>query len=934
MPFEAKALVPSGNDPLAAHPAFDDAARHDLTLFGTSEGWLLTEGLASALSRQGRRPLWLRLGQQDRDPGTFLVSLTAAAQHSGYDVAQSTLEHMRARPGPVYGWPPLFAQLATALRGCLAGCGAIVLECADLLWAGGATLSLLSTEVLPRLTGVAPCVLVGRGDLPPGPFHTCVRWSSGELRAPAGAVRKTLAECARGMAPRAIERAADLIAGRPAMLTGLLAARDTVDPDGLAGVLRCVRGEAELLPRLAEVLLAGTDTADRRALGLAQLIEYAHPAMTSAVAGGGRLPPGPWLQTLEDGWARVRNFWRGPLRAVLGHRGMPSRDTLHKAADWLLEAGADEQAISLYLELRDYKCAAQAIASQAETLMDLGQWLTLESWLTRLPAKILAAYPALSYARADLAAARSDLSTARRLFDAAAERYAKRNDLDGACRSMLAASAAAANAGDLATARARARSADSLAEQANLGTARMWAIWQEGRVALAVGDTDDAIASFGRAAAAAGLSGDGIAARPVHEAGHLAMRLKRLRQRQESHRAAEARLGLAEHRMLNELLSRVQEPARYDAGLAKSEGWTRSPPLLKLPGVCEPVSAPATARPRLRLWLRTLVPGRQLSAGQHGRANGSGLPGEAGEAGRAAGGAGGAGQAALVRVLPTAGEPPHPARSRVLPGKVAGPPAGPARVVKPELAVHLLGPLCAAVDNVPVEDWSSGRCRSLFGYLLTHREPWPPREVLMEVFWPESSPEASRNSLNVAIHGLRRTLRTVTDLPMIVHSGGTYRVNPGLCLWLDVEEFGRRVESGRRLDDAGKRGPAATEYENAIGLYRGEFLADDPYEDWAALMRERLRLAYLDALGRLSSIQFDAGRYAVAAGLCQRIIEQDPCREDAYRRLMRCYSRQGQPHLALMQYRSCVRVLAHELGIRPDRPTTELHEQIRRHQTV
>jgi DNA-binding SARP family transcriptional activator len=927
MPFEVKALVPSGTDPLAEHPAFDDAARHDLTLFDTPDGWLLTEGLASALSREGRRPLWLRLGQQDRDPGTFLVSLVTAAQHSGYEMVQPTLEHMRARPGPAYGWSPLFAQLATALRSCLAGCGAIVLERVDQVWAESATFSLFSTEMLPRLTGVAPCVLVARGNPPTGLLHEYVRWSGGELCASAASVHKVLNECAPAMAPRAMERATSLIAGRPAVLIGLLATRGIVDPGDLARVFQRVHGEEELLTRLAEVLLAGADRDGRRALGLAQLIEYAHPAMTSAVASGGRLPSGPWLQTLEDGWARVRTFWRRPLHAVLGHRGMPSRDTLHRAADWLLTAGADETAISLYLELRDYMCAAEAIAGQVEMLMDLGQWVTLDGWLTRLPSKILAAYPNLSYASADLAAARADLGTARRLFDAAAERYAKRNDADGACRSMLAASAAAANAGDLATARARARSADSLAEQVNLATTRMWAIWQEGRVALAVGDTDDAIASFGRAAAAAGLSGDGISAKPVHEAGHLAMRLKRLQQRQESHRDAEARLSLAEHRILNELLSRVKEPARYDAGLPKSEGWTRSPPLLKLPGACEPVSPPTPAGARLRLWLRTLVSSRQLPGRQPGRVNGSVLPVEHGVR-----------QAALVQVVPIVSEPPHPVHSSVPPAQVvAKSPLGHAprvRSAQPELAVHLLGPLCVAVDEVPVEDWPSARCRSLFGYLLTHRDPWPPRDVLMEVFWPESTPEASRNSLNVAIHGLRRTLRTATDLPVIVHTGGTYRVHPDLRLWLDIEEFDNHVNSGRWLEEAGEPGKAALQYESADGLYRGDFLADDLYEEWAALMRERLRLAYLDTLGRLSRIQFDAGRYAVAAGLCQRIIEQDPCREDAYRRLMRCYSRQGQPHLALMQYRSCVRVLDSELGIGPDRATTELHDQIRLHQTV
>jgi len=252
----------------------------------------------------------------------------------------------------------------------------------------------------------------------------------------------------------------------------------------------------------------------------------------------------------------------------------------------------------------------------------------------------------------------------------------------------------------------------------------------------------------------------------------------------------------------------------------------------------------------------------------------------------------------------------------------------------PQLAVHLLGPLHVALDDVAVEEWPSARCRSLFGYLLTHREPWPAREVLMEVFWPGSSPEASRNSLNVAIHGLRRTLRTITDRPVVVHGNGTYGINHDLRLWLDVDAFDSCVKSGRRSEDAGDADVAMRDYEFAEGLYRGDFMAEDPYEDWAALTRERLRLAHLDALGRLSNLYFDAGHYTACASLCQRIIEGDPCREDAHRRLMRCYSRQGQPHLALMQYRACARALASELGVETDPATAELHEHIRRHERV
>ena len=43
------------------------------------------------------------------------------------------------------------------------------------------------------------------------------------------------------------------------------------------------------------------------------------------------------------------------------------------------------------------------------------------------------------------------------------------------------------------------------------------------------------------------------------------------------------------------------------------------------------------------------------------------------------------------------------------------------------LTVHLLGQLKVRLDDVAVDDWPSGRGRSLLKYLVTHRDPWPRR---------------------------------------------------------------------------------------------------------------------------------------------------------------------------------------------------------------
>ncbi|WP_250029407.1 AfsR/SARP family transcriptional regulator [Paractinoplanes maris] len=252
----------------------------------------------------------------------------------------------------------------------------------------------------------------------------------------------------------------------------------------------------------------------------------------------------------------------------------------------------------------------------------------------------------------------------------------------------------------------------------------------------------------------------------------------------------------------------------------------------------------------------------------------------------------------------------------------------------PLLAVHVLGPFVAALDGVSAGPWHGGRNESLFAYLLTHRHPWPSREKLMHVFWPGSTQEAARNSLNVALHGVRRVLRTVTGHPIVVFRANRYGLDPAVQLWLDVDEFDRHRQLARRLHQAGQCESAIREYEMADGLYRGELLADNPYEDWPVLDREQLRLEHVDVLDHLSGLSFDTGRYAAAASLCARVLAGDACREATHRRLMFCHSRLGQPHLALLQHRVCATALWRDLGVLPSPDTQDLYERIRRHEPV
>jgi hypothetical protein len=101
MTFDAKMLAPLPCDPDAANDVFKDAASGGVTLIYAPDGYLLTEGLALALTDMGRRPLWLRVGPEDRDPAAFLLSVVAAARRSypgaGADIAAVSVDAVTAQ---------------------------------------------------------------------------------------------------------------------------------------------------------------------------------------------------------------------------------------------------------------------------------------------------------------------------------------------------------------------------------------------------------------------------------------------------------------------------------------------------------------------------------------------------------------------------------------------------------------------------------------------------------------------------------------------------------------------------------------------------------------------------------------------------------------------------------------------------------------------
>jgi DNA-binding SARP family transcriptional activator len=923
MPFVAKFAAPLGAVGMVVSPAFDAAAAGGSTLFAAPPSYLLTEELAVALGRRGGPLLWLRLGPEDQDPGSLLLSLVEAMQRHEPSFGGGTVPLMRRCPGSIAGWPPLFDRLAHELAEALGPQGSIVVE--DAGWLDGLhpTLRLLGTRLLSALPDEVVRVLTSHRSLPESVLPAGTRRRGvGDLQIDTDLATELIARSLPASSNMLVRQAAALCEGQPVTLLALSCAVGDFGADVVERAVRHVRRAEELLRFLAAVWLAidGIDT--QRALGLALHLGYIHPSLLGAVPDGGTSTTNrPWLQPLAGNWARIRAAWLRPLRATIHPNALPDSDTLHRAAAELMRYDAEELRIGLYLELDDSACATPIIAKVARRLLDHGRWDTLRDWLARLPTSALHEQPWLLYMQAELAAAEGEIDAARSGLQAAAERFATRGDHDGTCQSMLAESALVAAQQEFEQAHSRAASAAALADATGMTWHQLWSSWQLGVLAVFAGEVDQALAHFGRAADIATRIGDRTVDALTTKAEQLTRHLLALHRQREGHRLAYQALERSTREAIDNLRKLLEIPAKELDAFADAYGWMRIPMALKSPSSRNHA---LQSRADDGFWsqaLRTLG----LHAGHP--------PNESADVSTASA------EDLEFSDLGVNAESWPPEGAPVLSPELPWIPAMPSLLPtsypsNATLAVHLLGHLQVSLNELPVEQWPSGRARGVLKYLVTHRNPWPTRQLLMEVFWPNATPQSARNNLNVAIHGLRRSLRAVADIPVVVLQDDAYRLHPDVRLWLDVDEFERSADAGQQLEVTGAFEAASVAYEKAIALYQGDLLADDPYEQWALLDREQLRLAYLDILNRLSRLHFSRGRLASSAALCRRIVECDACREDAHRRLMRCYSRQGQPHLALRQYRACVTALRLEMDVEPEPATVELQLRIRRRQPV
>jgi DNA-binding SARP family transcriptional activator len=249
------------------------------------------------------------------------------------------------------------------------------------------------------------------------------------------------------------------------------------------------------------------------------------------------------------------------------------------------------------------------------------------------------------------------------------------------------------------------------------------------------------------------------------------------------------------------------------------------------------------------------------------------------------------------------------------------------------LHVKLLGEfqLMKGERIIPGSSWRRKAAKSLFKYLICHNDVEIPVEHLISVLYDCLEFADARKLLHQAVTVIRKILEPgITpkrESRYLKYHDGIYRFLLPKDSSIDVAEFERFCQAARAAKDEKDTHLAVDLYSKAIGLYKGEFLANDPYDAWALAIRERIGGLYRSALHETATDHFQRFDFDSCIQILQRLIENDIWREEAYLLMMRCYFALGDRPKLIETYNTCCRALKTDLGITPNRQLTELYHQ-------
>ncbi|MEO8899324.1 MAG: BTAD domain-containing putative transcriptional regulator [Candidatus Dormibacter sp.] len=236
------------------------------------------------------------------------------------------------------------------------------------------------------------------------------------------------------------------------------------------------------------------------------------------------------------------------------------------------------------------------------------------------------------------------------------------------------------------------------------------------------------------------------------------------------------------------------------------------------------------------------------------------------------------------------------------------------------IRIQSLGAFSVLRDKqaVRTSDWQSKKARELLKLLVARRGRPVARPYLMETLWPGEEPPRVANRLSVALSTIRSVLDPRRRFPpdrIFLADSDSVAINLA-AVEVDLERFLAAASEGLRFLRRGETYRWMPILEAATLAYTGDFLEENPYDDWAVPAREEARAAYIAGARALAICAAASAEPDGAAPYFLRILELDRYDEQACLGLVAAMAdagRHGDANRHYASYRSAMG----DLGVEP-----------------
>jgi predicted ATPase/DNA-binding SARP family transcriptional activator len=238
---------------------------------------------------------------------------------------------------------------------------------------------------------------------------------------------------------------------------------------------------------------------------------------------------------------------------------------------------------------------------------------------------------------------------------------------------------------------------------------------------------------------------------------------------------------------------------------------------------------------------------------------------------------------------------------------------------------ELMGQMRATQGARRITRFRTQKTGALLAYLAYFNDRAHPREVLIELLWPDGNLTAGRHNLSMALSSLRNQLEAPGGAPGTIIQADRQQIGlNAAAITTDVAAFNAALRAASQTSDRVEKIQALA---RALELYHAELLPGF-YEDWVLSERRALAESYWQALQQITTELQAAGAPERALEFAARAVAADSLREAGHYELMRLYQATGQPAAALRQYRELEQLLWQELQVKPSSPLRELAQTL------